>query len=86
MSGTVVVAYDPAAFGDRDAYLRAVDDAITTIQAVPPAEGVQAVLAPGEPESRSREERLRDGIPLPAETWRELRELAARQGVPLMAL
>jgi len=50
---------------------------------VPPAEGVKEVLLPGEPESRSREQRKRDGIPLPAETWRELRELAGAEHVSI---
>jgi len=83
LGGTMVVAFDPSVFGDADAYLTAVDGAIASLKAVPPAEGVKEVLLPGEPESRSREQRKRDGIPLPAETWRELRELAGAEHVSI---
>ena len=86
IGGVMVVAYDPGAFGDRDVYLQAVDDAIATVKAVPAAEGVSEVLLPGEPETRSRAERQRDGIPLPAETWRQLCELAKMQGVAIPAV
>lgn len=40
-----------------------------------------AVQLPGEPELATREERLRDGVPVPETTWQELRDLAAMQGV-----
>jgi len=85
IGGTMVVAFDPGAFSDRETYLQAVDDAIATIKAVPAAEGVPEVLLPGEPETRSRAERQRNGIPVPIETWRQLCELANRQGVPIPA-
>ena len=39
------------------------------------------VLIPGEPEWRSKEERERDGIPLPEKTWERLRETAEGLGV-----
>lgn len=83
IGGTVVTVYNPGAFGDADAYVRAVDAAIETLKAVPPADGFHEVLAPGEPESRSREQRSREGIPLPAETWRQLRDLAERLAVAM---
>jgi LDH2 family malate/lactate/ureidoglycolate dehydrogenase len=81
IGGTMIVAFDPGAFGDADAYLRRVDAAIATLKAVPPADGIQEVLVPGEPETRSRAQRNHDGIPLPAETWRELKVLAAQHNV-----
>jgi len=37
----------------------------------------------GEPERRSREERGRAGIRLPAGTWEALEPVAARFGVPM---
>ena len=43
------------------------------------------MLAPGEPEDRSTEERTRRGIPLPIGTVENLRSVAARFRVPLPA-
>jgi uncharacterized oxidoreductase len=47
----------------------------------PPAAGFEAVLLPGEPELRMREQRLADGIPLAQSTWDEIAALAAELGV-----
>jgi len=41
------------------------------------------VLIPGEPELESKEKRLREGIPLPEETWTKIQELAERLEVDL---
>jgi ureidoglycolate dehydrogenase (NAD+) len=49
--------------------------------AVAPAAGFGSVLVPGEPEDRTAEQRLRDGIPLAAATVQELRDLGERHGV-----
>jgi LDH2 family malate/lactate/ureidoglycolate dehydrogenase len=40
-------------------------------------------MMPGEREFRTRERRLREGIPLPEETCRLIREAGARVGVGL---
>jgi len=45
-------------------------------QAKPLVPGTQPMV-PGEPEVRCREQRLRDGVPLPAHTWKALTETAA---------
>lgn len=46
-----------------------------------PAPGFTDVLVPGEPEERTKEARLRDGIPLADATVDELRELGSRYSV-----
>lgn len=84
IGGTMIVALDPAAFGDVDRYMARVDAAIDAVKAVPPAAGFSQVLVPGEPESTSRAQRRANGIPLPAETWRQLGELADQTHVPAM--
>jgi LDH2 family malate/lactate/ureidoglycolate dehydrogenase len=38
-------------------------------------------MVPGEPEARCRSQRLRDGVPLSANTWAAIRETAASVGV-----
>lgn len=50
-----------------------------------PAEGFSEVLVPGEPEQRTQEQRLREGIPLPGETVEALTELGARYSVDFPA-
>lgn len=51
------------------------------VKAVPPVEGVEAVLIPGEPERQSAARRRVEGIPLAEQTWAHLLEAAAELGV-----
>ena len=44
------------------------------------APGVAEVLVPGEPEARSEAHRRAHGIPVEAETWRQIEEIAAELG------
>ena len=50
------------------------------------AEGVDEILLPGEIEVRRRQQREKEGVPIPDETWRQLSELATRLGVGLSDL
>jgi len=81
LAGVYVVAIDPAAFGDADEYRRQVAGVLDAVGDVPPAPGADRVLVPGDPERLCREHRLVEGIPIPAETWLELGQIAARMGV-----
>lgn len=80
---SVVAALDIATFTDVEDYKAHVDTLIERLKALPPAEGVEEVLVPGEPEDKVHEERLRRGIPLPEGTVRNLRTVAERFGVKL---
>jgi uncharacterized oxidoreductase len=51
------------------------------VKSSPPRPGVERVMVAGEPERRSREERLETGIPIDANTWKELIEAAQLAGV-----
>jgi LDH2 family malate/lactate/ureidoglycolate dehydrogenase len=82
---SVVAAIDIGAFTDLAAYRVEVDRLIDGLRGLPRAAGVAEVLAPGEPEDRSTEERTRRGIPLPIGTVENLRSVAARFRVPLPA-
>ena len=46
-----------------------------------PAQGVDEVLAPGEPERRMRAERTKNGVPLTEATWNSIRAKAREVGV-----
>ena len=53
------------------------------LRAVPPAPGFSEVLAPGDPERRTRAARERDGIPVADDIWQSLVELAASLDVAI---
>jgi LDH2 family malate/lactate/ureidoglycolate dehydrogenase len=80
--GTVVIAVDIAAFVPIDRFRTEVEEFCTVLRRTPTARGHTQVIVPGEPEARSRAERLRAGVPLPAAHWRELCALADRVGAP----
>jgi len=82
---SVVAAVHIGAFTDVTEYKRHVDRLIVGLKALPTAEGFEEVLVPGEPESRVRAQREREGIPLPDGTVRNLRAAAVELGVPLPA-
>jgi uncharacterized oxidoreductase len=46
-----------------------------------PAAAGSETLLPGEPEARSRAQRLQQGVPLPDETWNLILETARSVGV-----
>jgi LDH2 family malate/lactate/ureidoglycolate dehydrogenase len=81
LPGTFILAINSELFRDRATVERETDDAIARIKSVPPAAGFSEVLVPGEPEVRSAERRGREGIPVPEDTWAEIRATADRLGV-----
>ena len=80
---SVVAAINIGLFTDLDEYKGHVDKLMEGIKALPKADGFEEILVPGEIENRVREERLRDGIPLPEGTVHNLRGVAAKLGVAL---
>lgn len=75
------ILLDPAAFGDEAAIRREAAAFGAWVKDSPPAPGVAEVLLPGEPEQRSRERRLADGVPVDARTIAQI--LAAGRAVGL---
>lgn len=78
-----VAAIDIAPFTDLDTYQRDIDRLVERIKALPRADGIDEILVPGELEDRVYEQRMRDGIPLPDGTARNLREVAAELDIPI---
>ena len=64
-------------------FARRSDELKRQVNAVPPADGFDEVLAPGDLEARAREKRSREGIPIPAEVWQSLTDLARSLEVPV---
>lgn len=77
-----LLAIDPAAScGSTDAFTGLADHLCGYVKGSEPAPGSAGVLMPGEREFRMLEARARDGIPLPAETVRQIRQVGERVGV-----
>jgi uncharacterized oxidoreductase len=76
-NGMLTIVIDPSRLVDR-AWLQGEIAAMTAyITASPPAHPDEPVLIPGDPERRTRAERLAMGVPIDEETWREI-TVAAR--------
>jgi len=76
-NGMLMIVIDPERLIDRD-WLRDEIAAMTAyITASPPRNPDEPVLIPGDPERLTRAERLKNGVPIDDETWREL-TVAAR--------
>lgn len=82
-AGVFVLAIDPVAFGDADAYRSMVAAVLDAAEREKPAPGFERVLVPGDPERASRAEREREGIPIPEATWQDLAVIGERFGVEL---
>lgn len=85
ITGVVLIVLDPSFFGDPDRYSELTGATLDAVRRVKPMEGFDQVQAPGDPEARLREQRGRDGIPLPEAIWNDLAGLSAEYNVPLPA-
>lgn len=75
-NAATLTVYAPAAFGGEAAYRSRVEALVADLRSSPPRAGVDAILLPGEPEERTRRERLRTGVRLDPPTWAALTALA----------
>jgi LDH2 family malate/lactate/ureidoglycolate dehydrogenase len=82
--GHFFLALDPAAFRDPDEFARDMDELIEELRATPPADPALPVLVAGDPEATAREERARDGVPVPEALRTQLREVSERAGVAFL--
>ncbi|MFI1562808.1 Ldh family oxidoreductase [Streptomyces sp. NPDC020490] len=77
----LLIAVDPAAFGGADAFTAAVDDTLSTLKALPVADGADGVFYPGERSASVAAERGARGVPVAPKVWRDLCERAAECGI-----
>ena len=80
-NGVLMIALNIANFTPLDDFYEHVEGLVTHVKASPLAPGFDQILTPGEIEARQTERRLREGIPLDDETWRQIRETAAEVGI-----
>jgi uncharacterized oxidoreductase len=81
INNMLTVLIDPDAFGHREAFDAEIDKFTAWVKASPPAPGIGEVMVPGDPERKSKAERLANGIPIDDATFADL--LAAGEAVGL---
>jgi ureidoglycolate dehydrogenase (NAD+) len=79
----LLIALDPAAFGDADAFPAAVGATLDTLKGLPRAEGAAEIFYPGERSAATAATRAGNGVPVGAKVWNEVVEAAGRLGVPV---
>src|SRR5262249_13059490 len=80
-NGTFLLLIEVARFLPLVDFSGQVTDLVRWVKSARPAAGVTEILVPGEPEARSESHRRAHGIPVEAETWRQIEEIAAELGV-----
>lgn len=79
-NGVFAMAVDPRGFVGLEAFKQRAGEIFRGVKAKTSMPGGR-ILIPGEPEWETREQRLRDGIPIPEETWSQITELATELGI-----
>ncbi|MBB6448086.1 ureidoglycolate dehydrogenase (NAD+) [Geomicrobium halophilum] len=72
--GHFFMVINPEKFEVMNSFLGNMDQMIREIHSVKPAESVERVMVPGEPETLEEERRKENGIPLPKHIWDYLNE------------
>ncbi|MBI3128739.1 MAG: Ldh family oxidoreductase [Candidatus Tectomicrobia bacterium] len=81
--GELLIAIDPAAFGDPGEFRRAAAVHIREVKGSRKAPGAPEIRIPGERGFAERERRLREGVPIDAAVWAEVASLAGELKVSL---
>jgi hydroxycarboxylate dehydrogenase B len=76
-NGMLTIAIDPSRLVDRAWMMDEIAAMAGYITASPPVRAGEPVLIPGDPERANRAQRLKEGVPIDEETWREI-TVAAR--------
>lgn len=85
-NGVWMQFYEIERFLPRADYDRWMDCYMESIKGCPRLPGVNEIYLPGEIEKRTKETRLKEGVAIPPETWRQLLELATQLNVDLSLL
>jgi len=75
--GVTMIAFRADQFQPFEDYASRADEMLGRVRAIPPAPGFGEVLAPGDPEARTRAIRQRDGIPIADDVWQSITDVAA---------
>ena len=80
-NGPMIVVIDIKPFVDPARFVDEIEALCARIAGSPPADGVEAVLLPGDQALANRRERETSGVPIPESTWTQLSSLAEELGV-----
>ena len=80
VNGMLSIYLDPSHFGAAG-FAETARQYAEYVRASRPADPARPVLVPGDAEHATRTARLRDGVPLQAETWTAIRDTCAALGV-----
>ena len=81
-NGIFSIYVDPRRVDPEHVFDADVTRYIAYFKSAKPAKGVDEVLVPGEPERRTRAERLKNGVPLTEATWNSILAKAREVGAP----
>jgi LDH2 family malate/lactate/ureidoglycolate dehydrogenase len=81
-NGVFMLAINPDGFVGLDTFKANTSRLLDTVKRLP-AEAGSRILVPGEPEKESKAQRLKDGIPIPDDTWSQIEALCRRLEVDL---
>lgn len=82
MNNMFAIVFDPARGGNAQ-WAADLDELVAYVRNTPTAPGAEAIQMPGEPETRTRRQRLADGIPLDGATLAMLDSLGRERGLAL---
>lgn len=80
-NAVLFLVIDVSQFAGAEHFLREVTGLTENIRSTPRAEGVNEIMLPGDPERRSKSQRLAAGITVDDGTWGQLETLAKKLGV-----
>jgi len=77
------LAIDIARFFPIEQFQSRMERLVRAVKSARPAQGYEEILVAGDPEWRTEEIRLREGIPVEVSLWKRLTALARELGVPI---
>jgi LDH2 family malate/lactate/ureidoglycolate dehydrogenase len=80
--GHVMIALDIESFMPKDQFFTRLEQLIKEVKGASRIDPAEEILLPGEAEQRRMQDRLKNGIPVDAETVEKLRPIAAELNVP----
>jgi len=85
-TGQTIIAVDPSAFGDKEAFVQRVIDLVSDLKNSSTLPGVKEIRVPGEGAAKTMAERTRVGIPLSPELIEALNTCAQECSIPALKL
>ena len=83
-TGQTIIAIDPRAFGDKDAFIGRVVDLVEDLKRSSTLPGVKEIRVPGDGAAKTIAERARFGIPVSPELLEALNTCAKECGIPAL--